>query len=129
ALRITPWRMILIEGAAGAPSIPGLITDPADPMLRVTACTGAPGCPQALIATRSLARRLAPGLGTHLHVSGCAKGCAHPGPAPLTLVGRADGTVDLIRNGTAADLPSRTGLAPASLTALPALLTETDHAP
>ncbi|MDI3337506.1 precorrin-3B synthase [Defluviimonas aestuarii] len=129
-LRVTPWRMILIEGAAEAPRIPGLITDPADPMLRVTACTGAPGCPQALIATRPLAQALCPSLapGTRLHVSGCAKGCAHPTPAPLVLVGRADGSVDLIRMGTAADTPSLTGLIPATLTANPALLTETEHA-
>ena len=38
---------------------PGLITDPDDPLLRVTACTGAPGCPQASVETRALARRLA----------------------------------------------------------------------
>ncbi|MGC1427365.1 MAG: precorrin-3B synthase, partial [Albidovulum sp.] len=109
----------------------GLITDPADPMLRVTACTGAPGCPQALIATRGLARALGASLpeSARLHVSGCAKGCAHPGPAPLTLVGRADGTVDLIRNGTAAGSPSLTGLGPATLTDNPALLTEIQHAP
>ena len=131
ALRITPWRMFLIEGATALPDIPGLITDPANPMLRVTACTGAPGCPQAFIATRRLARALCSSLapGARLHVSGCAKGCAHPAPAPLVLVGRADGTVDLIRNGTAADTPSRTGLSPATLTATPALLTETEDAP
>lgn len=130
-LRITPWRMILIEGATTLPAIPGLITDPVDPMLRVTACTGAPGCPQALIATRPLARALCASLapGARLHVSGCAKGCAHPGPAPLTLTGRSDGTVDLIRNGTAADIPSRTGLSPVTLSANPALLTETEDAP
>ncbi|MDW4549294.1 precorrin-3B synthase [Defluviimonas sp. D31] len=131
ALRITPWRMILIEGATQAPAIPGLITDPADPMLRVTACTGAPGCPQALIETRPLARALCASLAPadRLHVSGCAKGCAHPAPSALTLVGRAGGAIDLIRNGTAADTPSRTGLSPATLTATPALLTETEDAP
>ena len=130
-LRVTPWRMLLIEGAAKAPAISGLITDPADPMLRVIACTGAPGCPQALIATRPLARALAAALpeGARLHVSGCAKGCAHPGRTPLTLVGRPGGTADLIRAGTAADAPSLTGLDPATLAANPALLTETLNAP
>ncbi len=130
-LRITPWRMVLVEGATALPAIPGLITDPADPMLRVTACTGAPGCPQALVETRPLARALCTFLtpDDRLHVSGCAKGCAHPGPTPLTLVGRADGTVDLIRGGTAADTPSRTGLLPATLATNPALLTETEDAP
>lgn len=130
-LRITPWRMLLIEGATGVPSIPGLITESGDPMLRVIACTGAPGCPQALVATRPLARALGPSLkpGARLHVAGCAKGCAHPGPAPLTLVGRAGGTVDLVRAGTATDTPSLTGLVPEALAADPALLTETQDAP
>ncbi|WP_347311936.1 precorrin-3B synthase [Defluviimonas sp. SAOS-178_SWC] len=127
-LRVTPWRMLLIEGAGVVPAIPGLIADPEDPLLRVVACTGAPGCPQALIGTRPLARRLAGFLapGDRLHVSGCAKGCAHPGAAPLTLVGRPDGAVDLVRNGTAADKPSHTGLDPETLTF--DTLTETAHA-
>lgn len=126
ALRITPWRMILIEGARSAPDLPGLITRPDDPMLRVIACTGAPGCPQALAPTRPLARALCAALppGQLLHVSGCAKGCAHPGPAPLTLVGRAGGTFDLIRHGTAADPPAHSDLFADRLTQSPALLTE-----
>ena len=103
-LRITPWRMILIEGAASAPNLPGLITAADDPRLKVTACTGAPGCPQALQPTRDLARRLAPQVppGQHLHVSGCAKGCAHPAAADITLTATAQGYT-LIRNGRAAD--------------------------
>ena len=81
ALRVTPWRMVLIEGCCDTPDIPGLITRPDDPMLGVTACTGAPGCLQAHAATRPLARALAPHLTHPLHVSGCAKGCAHPSAA------------------------------------------------
>lgn len=86
AFRVTPWRMLLLTDAP-LPDMGALITDAADPRLRVLACTGAPGCPQALQETRSLARRLAPAvpLGKLLHVSGCGKGCAHPGPADLTL--------------------------------------------
>jgi precorrin-3B synthase len=112
----TPWRMLLLVGATTLPEIPGLITNPADPILRVTACTGAPGCPQALGDTRQLARQLAPHLpeGLTLHLSGCAKGCAHPGPAPLTLTATGHG-YDLIRNGTASDTPSLTGLTLASI--------------
>ncbi len=85
-LRITPWRMVLLVGAA-LPTHPALITASDDPRLRVVACTGAPACPQALQDTRALARRLAPFVpqGKRLHVSGCAKGCAHPSPADLTL--------------------------------------------
>ncbi|WP_374645191.1 precorrin-3B synthase [Tabrizicola sp.] len=115
-IRPTPWRMLLIVGATEMPAIPGLITDPTDPILRITACTGAPGCPQALGDTRNLARQLAPHLpaGRTLHLSGCAKGCAHPGPADLTLTATGQGH-DLIRNGTAHDAPSLTGLTPQAI--------------
>jgi precorrin-3B synthase len=125
ALRVTPWRMLLIEGARAMPDLPGLITQPNDPMLRVIACTGAPGCLQAAQPTRALARSLAPYLpdGAVLHVSGCAKGCAHPGPAALTLTAHSGG-FDLIRDGHARDLPLRSGLTAEYLSAHPALLRE-----
>jgi precorrin-3B synthase len=110
-IRLTPWRMLLLVGAGSLPVIPGIITDPSDPILRITACTGAPACPQGLGETRGLARHLAPQLadGHTLHLSGCAKGCANPGPAPLTLTATGTG-YDLIRNGSAHDTPSQRGL-------------------
>lgn len=113
ALRLTPWRAVLPEGDARGAS---WLTDPDDPLLRVSACTGAPGCASASVATRELARELAPHVpaGRHLHVSGCAKGCAHPAPASVTLTGR-DGCFDLIPGGPAGGEPSRRGLAPANL--------------
>ena len=125
-IRPTPWRMLLLAGAKAMPAIPGLITNPAEPLLRVTACTGAPGCPQALGETRALARSLAAHLakGLHLHVSGCAKGCAHPGLADLTLVATRQGH-DLVLNGTASDTPHLCGLVPS---AIPDLL-KAPHAP
>lgn len=125
-IRPTPWRMLFLVGAKTLPAIPGLITDPADPILRVTACTGAPACPQAKGDTRDLGRRLATALAPSqtLHLSGCAKGCAHPSAAPLTLTATGQG-YDLIRNGLASDTPSVTGLSPK---ALPDLL-KAEHAP
>ena len=104
-IRITPWRMILIQGPV--PDLPDLIRDPADPRLNVVACTGAPACPQALQPTRDLARSLAPKVpqGQVLHVSGCAKGCAHPGPAAIALCATATG-FNLIRHGRASDIPA-----------------------
>jgi precorrin-3B synthase len=113
-LRVTPWRMLLIEGATTAPEIQGLITDANDPMLRVIACTGAPGCLQAHAATRPIARALAPRLAQTLHVSGCAKGCAHPSVAAFTLTATSNG-FDLIRNGIASGTPIRQGLSAADL--------------
>ncbi|KAJ03573.1 precorrin-3B synthase [Sulfitobacter mediterraneus] len=116
ALRMTPWRMVLIEGAEQMPELPDLVATQDDPLLQVAACTGAPGCPQALIETRPLARALARQLQPDqtLHVSGCAKGCAHPKPAALTITGTAQG-LSLIHNGRASDEPAQTGHSPHSI--------------
>ncbi|PLX37796.1 MAG: precorrin-3B synthase [Hyphomicrobiales bacterium] len=121
AFRITPWRMVLAEGLAEVPAVDGLIADPAEPLLNVHACTGAPGCPQALAPTRDLARALAPQLpkGARLHVSACTKGCSHPSPCAYTLVATDDGFA-LVRDGTASDVPVATGLDPVTLLADPA---------
>ncbi len=110
-LRLTPWRLILVEGARRMPA--GLVRDPADPLLAVDACPGAPFCAQASVETRPLARRLARRL-PGLHVSGCAKGCARSAPAAVTLVGR-DGRFDLVKHGRAGDTPVRSGLSPEDL--------------
>lgn len=86
----------------------GLITSPDDPRRRIAACAGCPACASATIATRPLAEALAPHLppGLALHLSGCPKGCAHPGRAALTLVG-LDGRIGLVPGGTARDRPAR----------------------
>ena len=113
ALRLTPWRAVLPEGDVQSDL---WLTDPNDPLLRVSACTGAPGCASASVATRELARKLACHVpaGKHLHVSGCPKGCAHPAPAFVTLTGR-DGCFDLIPGGPAGGEPSLRGLPAANL--------------
>lgn len=104
AVRITPWRTILLEGSAPADA-PGLLADPADPLLHADACSGAPECAQANVATRDLATRLAPLVDGSLHVSGCAKGCARSAPAAVVLTGR-DGLFDLGRDKGAGDPPT-----------------------
>jgi precorrin-3B synthase len=111
ALRLAPGRVLILEGGRATPT-PGLSADPADPLLRVDACAGAPLCPQASVATRDLARALAPHVAGRLHVSGCAKGCARPGPADVTLTGR-DGRFDLALGARAGDTPLAAGLTPA----------------
>jgi precorrin-3B synthase len=114
-LRLTPWRAILIPcpSAEAAkrliqPLPPDVfILDPADPRRRVAACVGAPACRSATTSVRDDAGRLAsltPET-TSLHVSGCAKGCAHPRPASVTLVGN-NGLYDLICDGAPADSPA-----------------------
>src|SRR5262245_66006804 len=93
-----------------------------DPLRRVVACTGAPMCPEALAETRELATTLAPYIApeVRLHVSGCAKGCAHPATAAITLVGTADG-FDLVRNGSARDVPIMRGVEPEDILSDPAI--------
>ncbi|THH39171.1 cobalamin biosynthesis protein CobG [Aliishimia ponticola] len=110
-LRVTPWRLFVLEGAQDAAPY---ITDESDPLLRAHACAGAPFCPQSSVETRALATRLAGRVPGVLHVSGCAKGCAHPKSADTTLVGR-DGAFDLVENGTPWDEPHRYGLTPDDL--------------
>jgi len=88
----------------------GFITRADDPRRYVIACAGAPVCAAAHIAARALAPAIAasaaPFLGRSftIHVSGCAKGCAHPRPAALTVVGSPEGC-GLIANGAARYIP------------------------
>jgi precorrin-3B synthase len=71
----------------------GFVVDPQDVRRHVVACAGAPACTSARLATRQLAPDVAKaarslvGSSNTVHLSGCSKGCAHPGPAALTIVG------------------------------------------
>jgi precorrin-3B synthase len=122
-LRLTPWRAILLTPIR-APDLPALcqflaplpfITEPTDPRLAISACPGHPACASATVDTRALARALTPS--GPVHISGCSKGCAHPGPARITLVGNA-GHYDFIRNGRASDAPVARALTTAEAAAL-----------
>lgn len=82
-IRVTPWRSLIFDSASLASEL--ALAEPAywiaqadDDRLRISACTGAPGCSQALVAVQELALLLAPQLPekTHLHLSACAKCCA-----------------------------------------------------
>jgi precorrin-3B synthase len=90
----------------------GFIVRADDPRRRVIACAGAPICASAHIAARSLAPRIAeiarPNDGAPaVHISGCAKGCAHAGAAALTVVGTPAGCA-LIADGSVRDAPFTT---------------------
>jgi precorrin-3B synthase len=108
-LRLTPWRAILVPvpslSAAHAVSAglagPSFICDPDDPVRRIAACPGAPSCERGTAPVRNDAARLAAAI---TGVPGCGKGCAHPGPAVVTLVCR-NGRYDLVRDGTVSGLP------------------------
>jgi precorrin-3B synthase len=85
------------------------VTRTGDPRRRIAACPGAPACASGFIDARGLAATLAPQLagwrgGIAVHVSGCAKGCAHPASAPLTVVGDARGC-GIVHNGTPRAVP------------------------
>jgi len=108
ALRVTPWRVLLLEGGANGPH-EGLLSDHDSPLMRVDACPGAPFCPQASVETRQLAARLAPKVQGRLHVSGCAKGCARMAAAEAVVIGNA-GRYDIAMNARAGDTPVLTGL-------------------
>jgi precorrin-3B synthase len=116
-LRLTPWRRVLIEGAPRLPDLSGLITAADDPLLRVVACIGAPGCAQGRGEARRLARQLAAMVpkGQRLHVSGCAKGCAAPRATDLTLTATAPERYDFIHDGRADAIPDLRGLTPAAI--------------
>ncbi len=128
-LRITPWRGLLATALADSGTVlaaaarAGFIVDPADPRLAIVACAGQPACRRAGAPVQADAAALAPrlgraqGTGVLLHLSGCAKGCAHAGRAPLTAVAR-DGLYDIVRGGRAGDVAETTGLPLAALAAL-----------
>jgi len=84
------------EFAARAAQL-GFIVRADDPRRRVIACAGAPLCASGYIATRAIAPLLAEamtplqGKQATIHLSGCAKGCAHPKKAALTIVGSPAG--------------------------------------
>lgn len=121
ALRLAPWRSIFlfaerigIHVAERLHDAGFAICDDA-PIRAVAACPGKPACLHGTVSSQADAAHLAPfaaklaSSGIALHVSACAKGCAHPSAAPVTLVGR-DGAYDLVLDGRAGDEPLLRGL-------------------
>jgi precorrin-3B synthase len=114
-VRTSPGRALLIIGVAtdhaahiaDAAGRLGFIVAADDPRRRVVACAGAPICASGEFAARAsapgVAELAAPLIepGEVIHLSGCAKGCAHQGRAALAAVGR-DGACDLFIDGAAA---------------------------
>jgi precorrin-3B synthase len=120
-ISVAPSRALIFVGLperacasfAVAAEALGFIVRAADPRRRVIACAGAPICAAAEIASRALAPQIATALTSHrddaftIHISGCAKGCAHPIAAALTVVGTPAGCA-LIAKGTTRDTPFKT---------------------
>jgi precorrin-3B synthase len=139
-IRTAAGRALLIIGlapdAAGALAAQaealGFVARSDDRRRFVVACPGAPICASGEIPARALGPLIsiaaAPLLDSSLtvHVSGCPKGCAHPGPAALTVVGMPAGC-GLVLNGCARDRPFATigaDALPASVARMVALLAE-----
>lgn len=88
----------------------GFRTEANDPANHIAACAGARACASAFYSTRSLGEavlRNAPELldgSLTLHLSGCPKGCAHPGKSAMAFVGTPTG-YGLVVNGSASAEP------------------------
>ncbi len=120
-LRTAPGRALLIIGIAAdtAPALAaraeslGFITRRDDPRRAIVACAGAPICAAAEIPARTLAPLIVSAAASlldgslTLHLSGCPKGCAHPGACALTIVGNQDGC-GLVVDGSAHQPPGVT---------------------
>jgi precorrin-3B synthase len=115
SIRPAPGRALLFLGLTPAAAdefvslaaADGWVVRPDDVRRHIVACAGAPACASALLSTRRLAPAIAHAAKSLLdgsitiHLSGCAKGCAHPGAAALTLVGPDR----LVLQGRAFDAP------------------------
>lgn len=118
SLLLGPFKRTTIKTMRDEAQRLGFAVDPSDARRRIVACPGAPSCASGLIAARTIAAEIAksvelPGHGVAVHVSGCAKGCAHPAATRITIVGTAGGC-GIVRDGTARATPSSYAV-PASL--------------
>jgi precorrin-3B synthase len=88
-LVITPWRGAILTDLPAAGLDPaladlraaGLLLDPTDPGVGVSACTGKPGCAKALADVRADAAAMLEhpaGSPLPVHWSGCARRCGRP---------------------------------------------------
>jgi precorrin-3B synthase len=114
-VRTAPGRALLVIGltppdarlVTAAARRLDFIVEPRDPRRRLIACAGAPICAAGEIEARALAREVAREAisllmpNETIHISGCAKRCAHQGDATLTVIGR-DGACDLFVEGAPA---------------------------
>jgi precorrin-3B synthase len=119
SIRPAPGRALLAIGLKGSNAAEdlnaiaraeGFIIETTDPRRHVIACAGAPACASATLPTRQLAPAVANvvrslvGTEKIVHLSGCTKGCAHPTPAAVTIVGPDH----WLLNGRASDAPQGT---------------------
>lgn len=135
SIRPAPGRSLLAIALTAAENLresaaaEGFVVDPHDARRHVVACAGMPACASAKLPTRQMAPDIAratqslAGTSEIVHLSGCSKGCAHPGPAALTIVGPNH----IILNGRASDPPHTTLTAAGAIATIEKLCTGLRH--
>jgi precorrin-3B synthase len=97
ALRITPWRRVVIRdlqlpaalAARELLSSVGLVVEPDTAWSRLTACAGRPGCAKSLTDVHADARAfaaVAEPSGPRMHWAGCERGCGTPSGSDVVRV-------------------------------------------
>ncbi|MGW7415227.1 hypothetical protein [Streptomyces sp. NPDC054863] len=109
ALRLTPWRGVVLPGvahghAAGALRAlgeAGLVTGADSPWSGVGACIGRPGCAKSFSDVRALAGAAVGPVGElPVYWSGCARRCGHPHGDRVDVVATPEGhEVAVVRDG------------------------------
>jgi precorrin-3B synthase len=96
--RITPWRSVVLPDLPDAAGVLrdaaglGLGVDAASPWLRLSACTGRPGCASALADVQADAAAFAARWpGRIVHVSGCARHCGRPRDTGIDVTATSEG--------------------------------------
>ncbi len=100
-LRVTPWRRVVVRdlelpAALAAQELlaaVGLVVEPDDAWVRITACAGKPGCAKSRTDVQADARAFAAisaPRGALLHWAGCERGCGTPHGA-VALLAEEDG--------------------------------------
>jgi ferredoxin-nitrite reductase len=108
SLRLTPWQNVILPQVLDA-ELPnllravenlGLHTNVTHPAGSIVACRGKPGCQAAETNSHTHAQDLIQQLlgrlnqPLQIHISGCAKGCAHPLGSDIALLGVSDGQIE-----------------------------------
>ncbi|MBV4486477.1 precorrin-3B synthase [Pseudomonas sp. SWRI153] len=111
-LRFTPWQSLLVPNVKTDDAVQvveglkrlNLLTQAAEPLSKIIACTGSSGCGKGLADTKGDARVLARLLPSaqSVHLSGCSRSCAAAHRAPATLLAVSPGHYDLYFRDSAA---------------------------
>lgn len=91
AVRVTPWRSLVVPAGTRGLEEVGLVTTPDSPWEGVTACAGRPGCAKALADVRTDAAKHLDLRGRRVHWSGCERRCGKPPGEFVDVVAVGDG--------------------------------------